>query len=62
MPAAPSPALSIEALEPAIVRVLAGERADAVAAAHGLDRAELERLAGLYRAAGRAAIAPGRGR
>jgi hypothetical protein len=61
MPAAPSPALSIEALEQAIVRVLAGERADAVAAAHRLDRAELERLAGLYRAAGRAAIANGRG-
>jgi hypothetical protein len=60
-PAAPSTAPSIEALEQAILRVLAGERADAVAAAHGLDRAELERLAGLYRAAGRAAIAPGRG-
>ena len=58
-PAAPSPALPIEALEQAIVSVLAGERADAVAATHGLDRAELERLAGLYRAAGRAAIAPG---
>jgi hypothetical protein len=60
-PAVSSPAWSIEALEQAIVRVLAGERADVVAAAHGLDRAELERLAGLYRAAGRAAIAPGRG-
>jgi hypothetical protein len=60
-PPAPSPAMSVEALEQAIVRVLAGERADAVAAAHGLDRAELDRLAGLYRAAGRAAIARGRG-
>jgi hypothetical protein len=60
--AAPPAVLSIDALEQAIARVLAGERADAVAAAHGLDRAELERLAGLYRAAGRAAIAQARGR
>ena len=62
MPAAPGPAAapSIDALEPAIVRVLAGERADAVAAAHGLDRTELERLAALYRTAGRAAITRGR--
>ncbi len=59
-PAAPSPGRSIDALEPAIVRVLAGERPDAVAAAHGLDRAELERLTGLYRAAGRAAITKAR--
>jgi hypothetical protein len=52
---------SLEVLEQAIVRVLGGERAEAVAAAHGLDRAELERLTGQYRAAGRAAITRSRG-
>jgi hypothetical protein len=51
----------VEVLEQAIVRVLGGERAEAVAAAHGLDRAELERLTDRYRAAGRAAIARSRG-
>jgi hypothetical protein len=61
MPAAPAAAPSIEALEQAIIRVLAGERPDAVAAVHGLDRADLERLAALYRAAGRAAITRSRG-
>lgn len=54
----PPAALSAEKLEEAIIAVLAGERGpDAIAAAFGIDRTELQRLAGLYRMAGRAAIA-----
>jgi hypothetical protein len=56
--APPTAPVSIERLEAAILRVLAGQRvADATVQQAGVDRAELERLARLYRAAGRAAIA-----
>jgi len=54
----PPAALSVERLEEAIIAVLAGERGPkAIAADYGIDRTELERLAGLYRMAGRAAVA-----
>jgi hypothetical protein len=50
--------LSIEKLEEAIVQVLVGERSPkAIAQEYGIDRMELERLAGLYRMAGREAVA-----
>jgi len=53
-----APPLSPERLEAAILEVLVGERGvKAIAGDCGIDRAELERLAALYRAAGRAAIA-----
>jgi len=49
--------LSIEKLEEAILQVLVGERGPkAIAQEYGLERTELERLTGLYREAGRAAI------
>ena len=50
--------VSIQPLEAAILQWLAGQPvADATIQHAGVDRAELERLAGLYRTAGRAAIA-----
>jgi hypothetical protein len=62
-PAAPT-APTVDPLEAAILQLLAGAPvSDAAVQQAGVDRAELERLAGLYRAAGRAAIAgarPGR--
>jgi hypothetical protein len=54
----PPTTLSIEKLEEAIVQVLIGERGPkAIAQEYGIDRTELERLAGLYRMAGREAVA-----
>jgi hypothetical protein len=62
-PPAGSPALSIETLEQAIAHVVLGDRgSQAIADSHGIDRGELERLAEVYRAAGRAALARPRGR
>jgi hypothetical protein len=57
-PAAPSPpAVPLDKLEEAVLQVLAGERGPkAIAQEVGIDRAELERLAAAYRAAGRAAL------
>jgi hypothetical protein len=55
-----SPA-SIERLEAAILQLLVGQPvADAAVQQAGVDRAELERLAAIYRAAGRAVLAGGK--
>lgn len=48
--------IDIDALEKAIGHVLIGDEPDDVASRHGLDRAELRRLADAYRKGGRAAI------
>jgi hypothetical protein len=57
-PILPVSPIALDRREAAILKILAGEPlAEAIVRDTGVDRAELERLARLYRAAGRAAIA-----